>query len=249
MDEPGSRGTRTSSSGSAPARAAGRSHNADAARKAILDAAEAVFAEHGFDGARVDVIAAQSGYNKSLIFQYFGDKLNLYSAVIRRADDQMRWMQDAIMAELLKEGTLNNPTRLKTMLGDFIGAFFDFMIANPSFLRILNWELAEGWQTYQKILTERDFQDLNDFEPVLTKVQQYGLLRSQFNPMAQIVLANFVNSTYLGMLPFFKFFLPGFDPQSGEAIAQAREFIVEFITHGLIADEAPPNAAKPGGIP
>ena len=55
----------------------GRAHDAQAAREAILNAAEAVFAEHGFDGARIDAIAALAGYNKSLIFQYFDDKLGL----------------------------------------------------------------------------------------------------------------------------------------------------------------------------
>ena len=62
----------------------GRTHDAEGAREAILNAAEKVFAEHGFDGARIDVIAKESGYNKSLIFQYFDDKLSLYAAVIRR---------------------------------------------------------------------------------------------------------------------------------------------------------------------
>ena len=57
-------------------------HDAEGAREAILNAGEEVFAEHGFDGARIDAIAKSSGYNKSLIFQYFGDKLGLYAAVI-----------------------------------------------------------------------------------------------------------------------------------------------------------------------
>jgi AcrR family transcriptional regulator len=35
----------------------GRTHDAEGAREAILNAAEKVFAEHGFDGARIDVIA------------------------------------------------------------------------------------------------------------------------------------------------------------------------------------------------
>ena len=38
----------------------GRAHDAEGAREAILNAAEAVFAEHGFDGARIDVIAKAS---------------------------------------------------------------------------------------------------------------------------------------------------------------------------------------------
>ena len=35
-----------------------RERDAEFARQAILDAGEKVFAEHGFDGARIDAIAA-----------------------------------------------------------------------------------------------------------------------------------------------------------------------------------------------
>ncbi len=54
-----------------------RERDAEVARKAILDAAEEIFAQEGFDGARIDAIAEASGYNKSLIFHYFEDKLRL----------------------------------------------------------------------------------------------------------------------------------------------------------------------------
>ena len=68
-------------------------HDADGAREALLNAAEEVFAEHGFDGARVDDIAETAGYNKSLIFQYFGDKLGLYGSLLKRSDDRTRYLQ------------------------------------------------------------------------------------------------------------------------------------------------------------
>ncbi len=48
----------------------GRGHDAEKTRETILDTAEAAFAEHGFDGARIDAIARASGYNISLLFQY-----------------------------------------------------------------------------------------------------------------------------------------------------------------------------------
>src|SRR5579864_7908772 len=67
-----------------------RERDAEVARNAILDAAEEIFAENGFDGARIDAIAAASGYNKSLIFHYFGDKLGLYREIVSRARD---WFQ------------------------------------------------------------------------------------------------------------------------------------------------------------
>src|SRR5438270_12562737 len=89
-----------------PERRRGRVHNAEGAREAILNAAETVFAEHGFDGARVDAIAETAGYNKSLLFQYFGDKLGLYEAVTRRADREISEFELRILAPLLKDHTI-----------------------------------------------------------------------------------------------------------------------------------------------
>lgn len=43
-------------------------------REKILRTAELIFAEKGFDGARVDDIAKRAGVNKALIYYYFGSK-------------------------------------------------------------------------------------------------------------------------------------------------------------------------------
>src|SRR5581483_6776266 len=94
MSEPGSR--------------RGRVHDAEGTREAILDAAEEIFAEHGFDGARIDAIAAKADYNKSLIFHYFGDKLGLYAAVVRRADQQMNQGLGQTLVLLQEEDTFSD---------------------------------------------------------------------------------------------------------------------------------------------
>lgn len=214
----------------------GRPHNADGAREAILDAAERVFAEHGFDGARVDTIAAESGYNKSLIFQYFGDKLKLYESVIRRADEQMRTFQNQMLAGLFEAETINNVDRLKPVLGSFVTAYFDYLAAHPHFVRILNWEMAEGWQTYVQLASEREQADMAALSSPLQQILDSGWLRSQLNPMGQMMLMLFTSHLYLGLLPLFRVYIPDFDAQSEAGLASARTFLVNFITHGLIAD-------------
>src|SRR6266567_6612346 len=79
----------------------GRAHDAEGTREAILDAAEEVFAEHGFDGARIDAIAAAADYNKSLIFHYFGDKLGLYREIVLRMREQFQGWFARVLAPLV----------------------------------------------------------------------------------------------------------------------------------------------------
>ncbi|HOP27080.1 MAG TPA: TetR/AcrR family transcriptional regulator [Candidatus Sabulitectum sp.] len=50
--------------------------------KTILNAAAKVFAEKGYDGARVDEIAAEAGMNKAMLYYRVGDKEELYRRVV-----------------------------------------------------------------------------------------------------------------------------------------------------------------------
>lgn len=52
--------------------------------RTILDAAAKVFAEKGYDGARVDEIAAEAGMNKAMLYYRVGDKEELYRRVVIR---------------------------------------------------------------------------------------------------------------------------------------------------------------------
>ena len=51
-------------------------------RAEILAAAERHFAERGFEAARLEDIAADVGIRRAAIFYYFGDKHELYAAVL-----------------------------------------------------------------------------------------------------------------------------------------------------------------------
>src|SRR6185437_9007164 len=121
----------------------GRPKDADAAQAAILDAAEAAFAARGFAGARVDAISEASGYNKSLLFHYFGDKLGLYTAVLQRADQQGKYLQDYIFELLAADTTLTADT-FRRFLEQLVSATFDYYHAHPRLLHILAWEEAAG---------------------------------------------------------------------------------------------------------
>ena len=61
--------------------------NSEATKKRILEAATEEFAERGIAGARVERIAAASRANKAQLYAYFGNKEELFSAVLQ---DQLR---------------------------------------------------------------------------------------------------------------------------------------------------------------
>jgi TetR/AcrR family transcriptional regulator len=214
-------------------------------REAILTAAEVVFAEHGFDGARVDTIAEVSGYNKTLIFRYFGEKLGLYAEVLKRADREANELLAHVFAPLLEDETAaSHAHQFRTFLETMMQTLFDYLLEHPRFVRILTWEMAEGWQTYAQIASQFPTEDVDQFETLFHKARSAGLLRSGFVPVIQLSTVGQMCLTYLASLPLYQVLLPEEDVSSVESRARAREYIVDFVVAGMMADPAETKPEK-----
>jgi TetR/AcrR family transcriptional regulator len=223
MSEPGSR--------------RGRVHDAEGTREAILNAAEEVFAEHGFDGARIDAIAETAGYNKSLIFHYYGDKLGLYTAVLQRIDQQGTALQARVIGPLLADESLtSDASKFRTFLEAIICLIFDFLVENPRMMHMLAWEAAEGWHTYRKVASQFNAEDAKLFKELLGKANAAGLVRSGIDPTMVLSIAFTTCMSYLNSIPFIEMMFSNEGLSSQEALLQARDVIVEFVIHGIMVN-------------
>lgn len=217
----------------APERRRGRTHDAAAAREAILNAAEENFALHGFDGARMDAIAKASSYNSSLIFHYFGDKLGLYAAVLKRADQHMSALLARVFTPLLEDETIaSDGGKFTAFLTATFEAFFDYMIDHPRLMRMINWEQAEGWHTFLGIAAHFETADLTRLEAIFAKAQRAGLLRPDLDSMVILLLVQQMCWTAPAALPMYQLFLTGRNSNSASVLAHLREQIVAFLVAG-----------------
>jgi AcrR family transcriptional regulator len=74
-------------------------------RDRILDSAEKLFAEHGYDGVTLRQIASGAGVDVALASYHFGKKLDLFNAVFdRRAAELNKARLDALRAVQAKAG-------------------------------------------------------------------------------------------------------------------------------------------------
>ncbi len=58
-------------------------------RQALLDAATHTFLQHGYERTTLDMIIAEAGGSRRSLYEYFGDKRGLFSAVITHHAQQM----------------------------------------------------------------------------------------------------------------------------------------------------------------
>src|SRR3546814_4948641 len=59
-------------------------------RKAILDAAESLFLDQGFDRVSLAAVVGQSGGSLATLYELFGNKQGLLRAVIERGEQERR---------------------------------------------------------------------------------------------------------------------------------------------------------------
>ena len=100
-------------------------------RAGLLTAATAEFAAHGFSGASVNEIAARAGTNKRMIYHYFGNKEDLYLAVLEAIYARIRVGERTLELDHLP------PREAVERLVRFTWGHF---VEHPEFLALLNIE-------------------------------------------------------------------------------------------------------------
>jgi len=104
-------------------------------RARILEAADGLFGELGFDATSTRDIAERSGVNKALIHYHFGTKDDLLDVLL---DDYYRRLEAALVAAL---GRRPKP---EEQIADVLDAYADFLAANRTFCSIVQREVASG---------------------------------------------------------------------------------------------------------
>jgi AcrR family transcriptional regulator len=112
-----------------PKRKPGAVRDPEHTRGRILAAAKAEFARVGLGGARVDRIAALAGANKRMLYYYFGNKDELFSAVLEATYEHIRESEKALhLAEV-------DPAEAIRRLVVFT---WNYYLEHPEFLSLLN---------------------------------------------------------------------------------------------------------------
>jgi AcrR family transcriptional regulator len=115
-----------------------RRRDADRSREAILDAAETLFAERGYEATSLQEIGRRAGVSRGTPGYFFGSKDGLYEAVLARA---FAAELDLVAGAQARAVGVGGP---EAELAAALGAFLDFLAANPAFVRLVEREALAG---------------------------------------------------------------------------------------------------------
>ncbi|MGE0439486.1 MAG: TetR/AcrR family transcriptional regulator [Gemmatimonadales bacterium] len=117
-----------------------RERNAARSRELILDAAEQLFADQGYEATSLSDVGRLAGLSRATPGYFFGSKAELQRAVLARCFEQVRDAVRQGRARALASG--QTP---EIILAGAVSDYLDFVAARPNFVRIIQREaLAPG---------------------------------------------------------------------------------------------------------
>ena len=136
-------------------------------RQRILDAAEMLFAEHGFDGVSLRQITALADVELALANYHFGPKQALFVAVITRRADEL----NALRLQRLQ--ALPAPPTVEGLIDAFARPFLEKSVGG-----------GPGWKSYARLIAQT----------ANAARWTSAIMTAQFDPIAEVFIAGMAHA-------------------------------------------------------
>ena len=203
---------------------------AEKTRAGILAAAEALFAERGFDATRLEDIAERVRIRRASIVYYFKDKRELYDAVL---EDVFGGLHDAL-ADVLARGE-----NLLEQIEAGVTAWVDYVGRRPSVAQLLLREVADANRDHGAAFLEQTRR--------IHQLVQHEVLDRPNRKKTKLAAVDPVHmaSAVAGATVFFVAAMPtlvpdlGFDPLSREQMEVHKQEVLRIAQRLLDIEAAP----------
>jgi|SRR5579862_2980369 len=144
-------------------------------RARIVAAAAEEFARCGFDGAKVDRIAARAAVNKAMLYYHFANKAALYRDILRTM-----FATVAAAVDSLRESGASPQAQLAA----FIAAVNDTALTHPHFPPMWLREIADGGRH----LDDAIVREMSSVVSTLAGILSLGAQRGDFRPVHPFIV-------------------------------------------------------------
>jgi TetR/AcrR family transcriptional regulator len=195
-------------------------------RAEIVAAAERHFAERGFEATRLDDIATEVGIRRAAIFYHFGDKQDLYAAVLGEVFRD--W------TEALPNGG-SAAERLETSLTGWI----DYVARRPSVARLILREAANSQPGKVSPFVRAGGASVEWFRAVIDEGIASGELEPQIEPYRFMSLMGAITVFHFAAMPWLTLNVP-VDPWSRAELDKHKGEIL-LVARGMLGIQAEPG--------
>ena len=169
----------------------------------ILDAAERVFAEYGYEGASTRQISGEAGVNMAMLNYYFGSKEGVFLAIFERRISTFQ----AVLLGIGADESINAWEKLEKYLDSYI----DRVISNNCFHVMLYREISKSKKTdLTDQITAIIMKNVTVFQNILANGVKSGEFSKDID-QELLVATLFGTKSYLVNTPHISSLILGFD--------------------------------------
>ena len=214
-----------------------RERNAARTREAILDAAERRFAAQGYEATSLSQVGQDAGVSRGTPGYFYGSKPELYRAVLDRCFSEVRQA-----VQVGRERALASGETPEVVLEGAVSDYFDFLVARPNFVRLLEREALTAAGVLPDALAEVQV----GREALAAMAVELGLDPTPSGDAAQLLLSIIALCWF--PLVHAGTIAPavGVDLGSAATLAQRKRHVVDLVLYGV---HGRPALTQPGSIP
>lgn len=196
-------------------------------RSKILNAAEQVFSDKGFNSTGTREIARLAGMDKYAIYYHFQNKETLYRAVIERSFSQMTQFIDRLFPQEV--------VSLEKMEKTF-AKLLEYLVQNSAILKIMQRESLDTTNTGVSEIFQKYFKPL--FREGV-KFSEYGKKSGLFPK--DLNSRQFITSLYTMIMSYYNdgamiSLLLGEDALSKKMIQERKSQLAKFVMNNLVSE-------------
>ena len=143
-------------------------------RTQLLDAAESVFAEKGFEAAGVKEIAERAELSVGTVYQLFDGKRAIFQAAFQRRN------QDGLLA---LRSSISHGVSPRVQLHDLVDATLDYYTAHRHFFLMFQRAIGGSWLNMKAGFDSRNFDEYLEFVEIAAEIFRRGRASGEFLPL------------------------------------------------------------------
>jgi TetR/AcrR family transcriptional regulator len=217
-------------------------------KEKIIKAAITEFALKGLDGARVDEVARRSGVNKSLLYQYVGNKDRLFTAALEATYGTIRERQQDFLARQMDP---------QAGLRRLVQLFMSIWVEHPEWGKLLASENIHGGRHVKrsKSIGEMYRQLIDALTDLLKRGVEQGVFRSNIDAVDLYISISSLAAYFVAHQHTLNALFQ-VDVMEPRRLRQREQHVIDMIMRYVSSDaarvrpagaEEKPKAAKPAG--
>ena len=178
------RASKTAGGGRRPKRSAAGT------KEKIIKAAIVEFSSKGLDGARVDEVAHRSGVNKTLLYQYVGNKDDLFTAALEAAYLSIRERQKEFLARTMEP---------EAGVRELVHLLMSIWVEHQDYGKLLASENFHGGKHVKrsKLIGEMYGQIVDTLTDLLRRGAAQGVFRKNIDPVDLYISISSLSAYYV----------------------------------------------------